>query len=155
MKIGLNLIAAFCPNTPVNHRTFAPAIGVIRGQIQITQPMLLANGFVYAKDVQEISRSVKEHSFRLVHLDGAWHVFSSFFGGSIGAYVALAGPNKEEWSRADIVAPIKSKDWTVSLSRILPIMKHRVEWRNSEEVMPFVKMQKYVTMLRAELVRRK
>ena len=35
MKIGLNLIAAYCPQTPVNHESFANAVRIIRGEMQM------------------------------------------------------------------------------------------------------------------------
>ncbi len=155
MKIGLNLIAAYCSRTPVNCRTFAHAIRVIRGEVQITHAMIQANGFVHARDIQGIKGSPNEHSFRLIHVDRVWHIYSSFFGGNIGAYVQLPGPNHEEWNSADVVAPMKSKTWTFTTSRILPIMTTHVEWRNSEKVTPSVKMQKSVSILRAEITRRK
>src|SRR5262249_5931994 len=75
MKLGLNLVAAHCPNTPVNHESFAGAIRVIRGQAgQIPPPVFLMNGFVHAEDVQAIKAPGNAHSFRLVHMDRKWHV---------------------------------------------------------------------------------
>src|SRR5205823_3094379 len=44
MKMGLNLIAAYCPKTPVNHESFAHSIRVIKGEVQIPLPVLEANG---------------------------------------------------------------------------------------------------------------
>jgi hypothetical protein len=155
MKIGLNLIGAYCPNTPVDRESFAADVRVIRGDDPITQWMLLRNGFVLAKDVEPFSGAVNEHSFRMVHVDQVWHVYLSFFGGSIGAYVQLHGPNHENWSCANIVAPMKSKQWTISTSRIIPFMRPHVQWKNSEKVTPTVKMQKSDSILHAEVVRKK
>jgi hypothetical protein len=152
MKIGLNLIAAYCLGTPVDSKTFSHAIRLIRGELPVRQEEMEANGFVHADDVAQISGAENEHSFRLVHSGGAWHVFSSFFGGSVGTYVRLPGPNHEKWSCADVVAPIKSKDWRVSTSLILPAMKRHVEWRNSSRVTPSLKMQKSECILRREPV---
>src|SRR5262249_8144769 len=155
MKIGLNLIAAYCLKTPVNHETFAHAIRVIRGEVQISHQMIQTNGFVHVEDVRGIKGAANEHSFRLIHMDRVWHVYFSFFGGSIGAYVRLQGPNHEEWNCADVVAPMKSKNWSFSTSLVLPVMTTHVEWRNSEKLTPSVKLQKSVSMLRVEITRSK
>lgn len=70
MKLGLNLIAACCPNTPVDHQSFANAVGVIRDEAgQIPPQVLLLNGFVHAEDIQAIKATGNAHSFRLVHMD--------------------------------------------------------------------------------------
>jgi hypothetical protein len=155
MKIGLNLIAAYCPNTPVNHKTFVHAIRMIKGIVPIRRQDLEANGFVHASDVREINGGANEHSFRLIHLGKVWHVYSSFFGGSIGAYVRVPGPSNETWNRADIVAPIQSKDWRIATSPIIAVLKPHVEWRNSAKVTPSLKMQKSVSMTRVETVPRR
>src|SRR5262249_17493576 len=139
MKIGLNLIAGFCLNTPVNRETFGRAIRLIRGDVAITHQMVRTNGFIYAEDVRVIKGAENDNSFRLIHLDGTWHIFFSFFGGSIGAYVKVPGPSHEEWKCADIVAPMKSKGWTCKRTLVLPLMQPHVQWRNSERVMPSVK----------------
>jgi len=155
MKIGLNLVAAYCPNTPVNHETFADAIRVIRGEVQIPPHVLAANGFVHAEDVQGISGAANEHAFRLMHTGQVWHVYSSFFGGRIGAHVRLPGPNHEEWRCANIVAPMKSKDWTIGTSPILQALKTRVEWNDSRTVTPSLKFQRTVSSMRVDVVRKK
>jgi hypothetical protein len=156
MKLGLNLVAAHCPNTPVNHESFAQAIRVIRGEAgQIPPRVFLLNGFVHAEDVQTIKAPGNAHSFRLVHMDGKWHVFSSFFGGKVGSYVRVPGPNHEAWRCADIVAPVRSKDWTVRTSSILPHMKVRVEWNDGRVITPSFKLQNTVSSVSVELVKKK
>jgi hypothetical protein len=155
MKIGLNLIAAYCPNTPIDRGSFGKVIRVIRGHVPVSHRMIQANGFVHAEDIRGISGAAHEHSFRLIHVDHVWHVYSSFFGGSIGAYVRLPGPSYENWNCADIVAPIKSKSWTFTPSRILPIMRTHIEWRNTEQVTPTLKVQNSQCFLRTEIERRK
>jgi hypothetical protein len=156
MKLGLNLVAAYCPHTPVNHESFATAIRIIRGEAgQIPPRVFLVNGFVHAEDIQAIKAPGEAHSFRLVHMDQKWHVFSSFFGGRIGSYVRVPGPNCEGWCCANIVAPLKSKVWTVRTSSILPHMKVRVEWNDGRAVTPSFKLQNTVSMVSVELVKKK
>jgi hypothetical protein len=156
MKIGLNLIAALCPNTPVDHESFALPVRVIRGPVQILPPALVAGGFVHSEDVEAIKGNANEHTFRLMYVDGTWHVFSCFFGGDIGAYVQVPGPNREEWNCADIVAPINSKDWRHSTRRTLPMMnKVRIEWRDVSKVIPCFKTQYSAALMRVEKVRKK
>jgi hypothetical protein len=151
MKMGLNLIAAYCESTPVDHESFAQAIRVIRGDVPVVSAMVQSMGFVHANDVQEIIGSPNEHSFRIVHIDNEWHVLSSFFGGSIGAFVRLPGPSHEDWKRIDIVAPMRSKAWKVSRSNILPVMRIHIEWRDTERMMPTVKLQQSMAIFRVEI----
>lgn len=156
MKLGLNLIAAFCPNTPVNHRSFADPIEVIRGEVQIPARVVSANGFVHAEDIHAISAPGNAHSFRLAHVDDQWHVFSSFFGGRIGTHIRVPGPNHEEWKSADIVAPLRSKNSEVSTSPILPFMKNpRVAWRNASVITPSFKLRNSESSLVVGRVKKK
>jgi hypothetical protein len=112
MKMGLNLVAAFCPNTPVDRESFGQGVRIILGEAgSIPRAVFLSNGFVRPEDVEAIKADGKAHSFRLVHIDQTWHIYSSFFGGRIGSYVRVPGPNREPWRCADIVAPLGSKDW--------------------------------------------
>lgn len=154
MKMGLNLIAAYCPNTPVNHNSFQSATRIILSRGEIPRGVLAANGFAHAEDIQFIKAPEKAHSFRLVHLDH-WHVYSSFFGGRIGAYVRVPGPNHETWKCADIVAPLNSKDWSVKTSPILPLLKRvRIQWHDSTVVTPSFKLQNSVSSISIEHVKR-
>ena len=122
---------------------------------QIPPRVFQLNGFVHAEDIQTIKAPGNAHSFRLVHLDQKWHVFSSFFGGKIGSYVRVPGPNHEAWRCADIVAPLWSKDWTVSTRAILPAMKVHVEWRDGRVVTPSFKLQNTVSSVSVEFVKKK
>jgi hypothetical protein len=153
VKLGLNLIAAHCPNTPINRESFPTAVRIVRDEAgQIPPKVLEMNGFVHAADIQPISAAANSHSFRLVHVDSIWHVYSSFFGGRIGSYVRVPGPNLEVWRCADIVAPLGSKDWTIETSRILPYMQRRVEWSDSRLIAPSLKLQNTVSMISVERV---
>lgn len=156
MKIGLNLIAAYCPNTPVNAESFGLVKTVIKGPVQVWPAAFNKGGFVYAEDVQPIKGAANEHTFRLMYADSAWSIVSSFFGGDIGAYVRLPGPNGEDWNSADIVAPINSKTWRLTTSRILPPMKSvHIEWGDAKKIIPCFKTQYSVSIRRAELVPQK
>jgi hypothetical protein len=140
-KIGLNLIAAYCPATPVNHDTFQAAIQLVRGDLPINQSVLEAIGFVRPEGVLPIAAPGKGHSFRMLHLDGRWHIYSSFFGGRMGSYVHFPGPNLEAWSCANIVAPVRSSKWIVTKSRILQPLAVKVEYLDSTRLCPSLKLQ--------------
>lgn len=155
MKIGVNLLAAYCRKTPVNHETFAQAIQIITGDDQIPWRVLAVNGFVHAEHIQPMRGADNEHTFRLLHMDGSWRVYFSFFGGRIGAFVRVPGPNNEDWTCANIVAPLGSKDWTFSPSRLLQPLKARVEWNNSKVITPSLKLQNSVSVVQADLVPRR
>ena len=151
MKMGVNLIAAYCPNTPVNPKNFEAPIDLILGKCQSTMLLIKSNGFVAAEGVQSITPN-KAHSFRLVNLDGVWHVWSSFFGGRMGAYVCFPGPNKESWNSLDVVAPLKTKDWQTKTSTLFLGLTAKVEWNDTGNLCPSMKIQGTKSAFRAELV---
>jgi hypothetical protein len=140
MKMAVNLLAAFCPNTPVDRAGFMDVIRVVMGEIPVSPALIRANGFVYASDVEPIRADNAAHSFRLLYMDGYWHIFSSFFGGRMGSFVRFPGPNGESWCCADVVAPLKSKDWTITRGSILQPLTVRIEWQDMAKIMPSVKM---------------
>jgi hypothetical protein len=140
MKIAVNLLAAYCTNTAVNCDTFPQVTRLILGE-QHPNPFLIAgNGFVHAEDVEELARPGC-HSFRLTRLESEWIVYMSFFGGRIGGAVSFPGPTQEEWNTMEIVAPIHSKVWRVTKSRLYQPLKVRFEWSNHEAIMPSLKLQ--------------
>jgi hypothetical protein len=149
MKISVNLIGAYCKKTPVNPQTFRDVIQLIRGEVQATPQLLRENGFVRAEDIEPKKCEKCCHSFRLVHLDGRWFVYSSFFGGRIGALVHFLGPNVESWNSATIIAPIDSKDWTINESSIIPLIKVGIEWNESGKLCPSLRFQKANTEMQA------
>jgi hypothetical protein len=154
MKIGLNLVAAVCGNTPVDQSTFLQVIRLIRGDMQVTPPLLQRCGFVRPEAVACIA-AAGSHSFQLTHAGGHWHVYSSFFGGRIASYVMFPGPNKEDWRTANVVAPVKSKDWRVTTSRIAQPMGVNVEWRESAKIVPTIQLLNPVSELQVSVVRRR
>lgn len=139
-KIAINLLYAYCPNTPVNRETFLDVIRVVRGETPVQPRFFQANGFVYALDISPISNTDSGHSFRLLHMDGQWRIYSSFFGGRIGSIIQFPGPNKEEWFQADIYAPLRSKDWTKTTGRIIQPLTVRVEWKDMAKIFPTFEM---------------
>jgi hypothetical protein len=155
MKLGLNVIAAFCGKTPVNYESFNTAIAIICGDVDLPRRAIPKNGFVRAADVQGIKAAGNAHSFRLTHADGVWHVITSFFGGKVGSYVQIPGPNYEPWRWAEIVAPLRSKVWPMNTGSVLRPLKLNVEWNNSASVIPSVKFQEASSSISVELVRRK
>jgi hypothetical protein len=155
MKIGLNLVAAYCPNTPVNRESFERAIRIIRGEMQMLPPAFHHNGFVHAEDIERIKGADKEHSFRLVHTGQAWHVYSSFFGGRIGTYVQVPGPNYERWKCADILAPIRSNSWRFKEMPILEPFNVRVAWGGANNISPSLRLLNSVASGRIEVERKR
>ena len=151
MKLGLNLLAAYCERTPVDHANFARAIRIIRGERQMTPAAFLMNGFVHAEDVRCLEGGDDDHSFRLMHVDGEWQVYSSFFGGRAGSFVRVPGPNHEEWNCADIVAPVGSRTWDFRPSAILRPMKVRVAWQDSGALTPSVAFRRSASSIRVEV----
>jgi hypothetical protein len=152
MKLGLNLVAAYCHNTPVNHDTFNQVIRLILGEGQINPNLSKLMGFVRADDLKCIRNAGGAHTFRLVHLQKHWHVYAGFFGGRIGSYVFFPGPKCESWSCADIVAPIRSKDWKFTAAPITESLPVTVEWKNLAEIVPTFELHKSVASISVDVV---
>lgn len=152
MKIGINLTAGFCRNTEISSKTCAAAMDMALGKIGVSNLLMSTNGFVVAEDIQSIAAPGKAHSFRLVNVNDVWHVYSSFFGGRIGGYVHFPGPNKESWNSLDIVAPLKSKEWNTTESRLYLVLDPKVEWNESAKLCPSLKLQSSKSIMRPELV---
>ncbi|MFC1597644.1 HNH endonuclease [Planctomycetota bacterium] len=141
-KIGINILSEYCPNTPVNRDAdgFRDMIRVVKGEASVTPQAFRANGFVYATDIEPIKADDGGHSFRLVHMDEHWHIFSAFFGGRIGSFLRFRAPNHETWFQADIHAPLRSGKWTATTGKILQPLTVRIEWQNPARIMPSVEM---------------
>jgi hypothetical protein len=152
IKIGLNLVAAFCRTTVVNRETFSAAMRIIRGEMQVNRPVIAGNGFAFVEDIRDISAEGNDHAFRLTHMNSAWHVFASYFGGKIGSYVGFPGPNQEEWRSAQIVAPLKSKNWTIQTSPLLTAKHVRIGWRGSSDITPTMKLRNAFASLEVNVV---
>jgi hypothetical protein len=137
LKLGINLLAAFCERTLVGVNTFSKVISIIMGQATFDQTKAWKHqGFLWAEDIQSIRAEGNAHSFRLLYIEGHWLVFSSFFGGRIGTFVSLEGPNNEDWCSADIVAPLGSKKWMISTSNILLPLPVHINWTDHKLIMP-------------------
>jgi hypothetical protein len=134
-KIGVNLLAKYCPRTSVNRRSFLDVIGAIRGEVELDSSVFRNNGFVWPSDFDEI-RFGDGHAFRLLHDHGWWRVFSSFFGGRVCSVVVFKGPNEEDWSCMDVRAPLGSPNWmTKAYNLLLPLRCH-VEWEDVARIIP-------------------
>lgn len=153
-KIGINLLAAYCRKTSVNHQTFSKAINVVRGTAGIHESLITANGFVHAIDLAELQATGNGHAFRLVYHDGHWLVYSSFFGGRINAVVAIPGPNYEEWNTMEIVMPLNDKDLSVSTYSVIQPIKVHIEWRDITKIAPSLKLQNEVSKVIVESMTR-
>jgi hypothetical protein len=162
MKIGYNLVAAYCKNTTVNSKSFSKVIRTITGQQPNADMLLAANGFVHADGIQDI-KVANAHSFRLLYSDsdtigrtGEWWVFMSFFGGRIGAAVTFPGPNGEKWNSLDIAAPIKQKKWPepVPYNGYYP-QKVQIEWIDVKKIVPSLKSQYVLNKLQVDGIRSK
>ncbi len=141
VKIGFNLLAAFCTNTSVNCESFPIATKMILGiGIHPGQRAIENSGFIHAADIPGIS-TPNCHSFRIISLLDGWRVYSSFFAGRIGTVVELPGPNNETWGTMDIIAPINGKEWQVKTSPIAQLTAYRIENENVGLIAPSLKLQ--------------
>ncbi|MDZ4817396.1 MAG: HNH endonuclease [Planctomycetota bacterium] len=150
VKLGVNLLAAFCDRTPVNCTTFGFATGFVLGDITCSLRILQFNGFVHAESLKCIASGDQSHSFRLVHEGDLWRIYSSFFGGRICTAVTIPGPNLEEWSTMDIIAPLGSKQWRLTTSTETKLLPFRVEWGNLKQIAPSVDLHNSDTKLTIE-----
>lgn len=141
VKIGVNLLAAFCTKTPVSREHFSDPIRLVRGEYHPNHQLFSFMGFVPAAHLSEIWTNDKSHAFRLTYVNGGWHVYMSFFGGRLCAFVAMAGPNDEDWQTLDIVAPLKSKDWRLKYSRDMMPIPIAIQWTDLKTLAPTIKMQ--------------
>lgn len=151
-KLAVNLISYCCPNSKIDHEGLRQVINVIKGEAPVTPQHLNANGFIWASDIEPIKAEGQSHSFHIVHGDGQWHVYSSFFGGRIGTFVRFPGPNGEEWTYADIVAPLRSKDWQVRTGKVLRPLKSHIEWKDFSKMVPTIPMLHTETKLIIERI---
>jgi hypothetical protein len=138
-KIGVNLLAAFCPNTPVGREHFDLATKVVMGELSVGGGLRSSIGFIHAADIEPI-KVAGGHSFRLLYMFDHWHVFMSFFGGRIGAFAHLPGPNNEDWQCADITMPVGVKTYSMKPLPLLQPLNVHVEWLDLAKVMPSVEM---------------
>jgi len=151
MKIGINILAAYCEKTTVNVRSFPIAIRLIMGCFQIDQSVFEKNGFVHSTDLYDLGAIAGSHTFRMVYLNNTWKMYSSFFGGRIRAVVDVLGPNKEDWNTLDIVAPIKGKAWRVTKSPLVqPIRDYHIEWHDVHKIAPSLRLHGSASSLRVE-----
>jgi hypothetical protein len=139
-KVAFNLLYKYCPNTAVNKDHFSDIVRLIVGDMAVTSERLAENGFIYPSDVAPIALPSSAHSFRLLHIDGCWHIWSSFFGGRIASYVSFPGHNYEDWRCATISAPLRSPDWTVTTSSLIQQLRRRVEWKQLIHIVPDIKI---------------
>jgi hypothetical protein len=156
LKMGLNLVAAVCENTPIGPDSFPEVIGVIRDSSPVTPELVARCGFVqHGNVVTCIAAPNRGHSFLITYGAGRWHVHSSFFGGRMGAYVYFPGPHKESWATMRIVAPLGSKDWTFTPSQLAQVMYPSIEHARSKLICPSLQIQNTVSELMVTLERRR
>ncbi len=140
MKLGMNLLAAYCPNTPVNRDCFRNTIEFILDEVAADPTVFSRNGFVDPSAVQGF-RDFSGHAFRLQHIDGDWHVESSFFGGRVASFVRIPGPNLESWSWKEIRVPLKSRDWLFDSGTITVPLNPRIIWDDLKRIVPSIKCE--------------
>jgi hypothetical protein len=134
--MGVNLVAAFAEHTPVSLSSLREVVGIITGESPIPARLMDACGFIKPEGIQSIKATDNSHSFLVSYGAGCWHVYSSFFGGRIGAYVYFPGPNNEPWRTVRVIAPLKSRTWQISKSRLAQPLKVAIARQNSDEVAP-------------------
>lgn len=149
LKIGFNLLAAYCTNTIVSRDAFPQVTRLIRGEQHLKPIDIAGSGFVHAEDVEDLARPGC-HCFRITSLEKKWVVYMSFFGGRVGSVVSFPGPNQEDWNSMEIVAPLHNKEWTATPSRLFLPLKVRVEWSKHEAITPSLKLQYAQTRMLVE-----
>jgi|GEM_PF-2789252 len=129
IKIGVNLLAAYCGHTPVNCGNFADSTSLVLGFKEVTWADCTRSGFIDPECVRDIARP-DSHSFRLqFDVDRqVWSVYSVFFGGKVASLVEIAGPSNEPWSRADIFVPLNSRAWSFEVGNVLVPLNPTVTW---------------------------
>lgn len=137
VKIAFNLLAWCCQRTAIDRRNFPHVARLVRGESVLLQSHLGSVGFVRPAEVRGIAVE-GAHSFRLSHNGHLWLALSSFFGGRVGTAVCFAGPNAEDWSSAEILAPIDSSDWTCSTSKLVFPAPDKVQWATPADLIPGV-----------------
>ena len=65
MKIGFNILAAYCEKTPVDRSAFRGVVKLLLGENSPSPELVKRNGFVYAADLAELSAPNRAHAFRL------------------------------------------------------------------------------------------
>lgn len=140
MKIAFNLLSAYCTKTQVDCDTFPQTTRLILGRQHFDPNQIAANGFVHAKNVEELSRDGC-HSFRITTLEEYWIVYMSFFGGRICSVATFPGPNYEEWGTMEIVAPLYSKQWIATPTSLIRPLRVQVEWSDQAAITPTLRLQ--------------
>ncbi len=144
-KVALNVLAKCCQQTPVDAQHFPDAVAIILGQ---SPTAMLQGGFVRPSEIESIGRQHSAHSFRLVHMDGHWHIYSSFFGGRAGSFMRFNGPNYERWRTMDVEAPLRSAGWLYRRSRILQPLSCHFGIFGASEIIPSVEFLRLNSELR-------
>ena len=103
-------------------------------------PSLRSSGFVWNTDVADMECPANAHKFRLGH-DRDWSLDCAFFGGRIGATVMFPGPSGEQWSRAEVVTPLGSPDWTVDRSIVILPRRMHVNWGDLSRIAPSLRIR--------------
>lgn len=144
LKIGLNLVAHECPNTPIERVNFGEVISVIKGEKPITGNMFLSNGFTPPAELSALEHKSDTHCFWLTFDGTTWSVYSSFFGGKMKAVVRFKGASNEPWSFRKIEVPLvgnKKHTWVRSDEAIIPGLQPQVEWRDLSILAPSLKLK--------------
>lgn len=140
IKIAINLLAYSLNKTSVDRRYFLDAAKVVTSEVRGGPFVTRNNGFVVPHKLESIAK-VDAHVFWLVHRDGWWRGYFSFFGGRICAKCQFPGPNWDDRDAIEIVSPISQGDLTVNHRLIVPELSASVEW-DLEGVIPSVKLNR-------------
>lgn len=138
-KISLNLIAATCTRTPVDHRTFGHVTRLVLGKMNPSRWQLSNNGFVPPAMMSALHSTGGEHVFRLVNDGSVWHAYHSYFGGAVCAFVLIPGPSRENWRSLELVAPLRQRKWAERYrSEVIRPIPISTLWGTVEHVIPSV-----------------
>lgn len=136
VKIGFNLLAAYCSSTPIDSVHCPDTTAFVLGRIGASPQGFSQNGFVDPSEFRDFEDPAGGHVFRIQHYRGNWEIQSSYFGGRVASFVRIAGPNREDWNRADVLVPLNDRNWQFTKSSLLLPHRPRIFWNEPEKMMP-------------------
>ena len=155
VKIGLNLLAYVVSPTDVNSTTFPSATKYARWGTAL-RLNLQNNGFVTGDALSQFDCPIDAHKFQLVYSERRWRLVAVFFGGRIGTCVHFPGRQITDYIRYEVVAPVKSKEWTVNKSKIhLPSRPISTLWDDPSVMIPSMPIRHRGSRKRVEQRRRR
>jgi hypothetical protein len=112
------------------------------GNREIPDSCIENSGYIFPEDMEGLKCNNNGHTIRVSYIDDGWHFYYSFFGGRIGFFIRISGPNNEDWQTTNILAPLKSKIWTITPSPIIQPINDRFNfgWSDLTKIIPSVEL---------------